>query len=329
MTEQTLEDGIHCPVCLATRTAFFGRGTDFLFETSEESFTLRSCGDCRCLFLEPMPSADEIAGFYPPAYWWQASGAGWLARLEGLYRRVVLVDHLAFIRRAARCASPSERASILDVGCGPATVLGILKQEGFRVHGVDASPRAAEVARRDYGVEVSVGTLEEVDLPPASFDTAVLLHVLEHVPNPGEVLAAIGRVLKDSGRLVLQVPNIDSIQFRLFGIRWYGLDVPRHLIDYSRQAVLGLLADSGFYVERVRHFNLRDNAPALASSMFPALDPVSRAVRAKRRNASEARIGTWVRHLAYLALVMACYPAAALEALLGRGATLMIQARKR
>ena len=320
---------MQCPVCMATRTAFFGRGTDVLFETTERNFTLRRCGDCQCLFLEPMPSPAEIAAFYPPSYWWQSSRAGWLARLEGIYRRIVLVDHLAFIRRAARSAAPMGRARILDVGCGPATVLGILKQEGFEVHGVDASARAAEVAKRDHGVDVSVGTLGEAGLASASFDTVVLLHVLEHVPDPGEVLVAIGRVLRDSGRLVLQVPNIDSVQFRLFGTRWYGLDVPRHLIDYSRKAVLGLLDAHGFSVERVRHFNLRDNAPAMASSLCPTLDPVSRAVRAKRRNMSEGRIGAWVRHGAYLGLVMACYPAAALEAMMGRGATLMIQARKR
>ena len=77
----------------------------------------------------------------------------------------------------------------------------------------------------------------------------------------------------------------------------------------------------------MRHFNLRDNAPAMASSLFPSLDPVRRAVRGSQ-SGGEAALGRWVRHLAYLTVVVLSYPPAVLEAALGRGGTLTIQARK-
>ena len=83
---------VSCPVCLATSTAYFGTGTDFLFETTDELFSLHSCGDCRCLFLDPMPDPDKIASFYPPSYWWDESGSGLLKKLESVYRRIVLLD---------------------------------------------------------------------------------------------------------------------------------------------------------------------------------------------------------------------------------------------
>jgi SAM-dependent methyltransferase len=203
-----------------------------------------------------------------------------------------------------------------------------LKEKGFEVAGVDLSARAAEIAEREYGIDVAVGSVEQAAFKSAEFDVVVLLHVLEHVPNPHDVLAEIFRILRPGGRIVLQVPNIDSLQFRMFGVRWYGLDVPRHLIDYSLSSVLRLLRSCGFVSERVRHFNLRDNAPALASSLFPGLDPVSRAVRLERNNGRESTMGSWWRHLVYLKLVIASYPFAALEAAIGRGATLMIEARK-
>lgn len=318
---------MHCPVCLSTRTAYFDKGTDFLFATTDETFTLRSCIACGCLFLDPMPDPGQIASFYPSGYWWDPAHAGLLKRLEALYRRIALVDHVSFIARAARAAVPSARARILDVGCGSATVLSLLKQKGFVVMGVDPSAHAAQIAKRDHDIEVAVGTIGEVGLPSDDFNVVVLLHALEHVSNPREVLREARRLLGEGGRLVLQVPNIDSIQFRLFGVRWYGLDVPRHLIDYSRSSVTELLGSCGFEVERMRHFNLRDNAPAMASSLFPSLDPVRRAVRGSQ-NGGEAALGRWVRHLAYLAVVVLSYPPAILEAALGRGGTLTIQARK-
>ena len=320
---------MNCPVCLASDTTFFGRGTDFLFETTDEDFTLHSCRDCRCLFLDPMPGTDRIASFYPEQYWWEdESSPGLLPKLEGLYRRLALIDHVRFIAAAARATPSGSGARILDVGCGPGTVLSLLRKKGFQVAGVDFSARAAEIARKEHGIEVAVGPLEKLSFPAEGFDVVVLLHTLEHVPNPREVLGEVIRVLKPQGRVVVQVPNIDSVQFQFFGARWYGLDVPRHLIDYSRSSLLRLLSRSGFDVKRVRHFNLRDNAPALASSLFPGLDPVSRAVRLRQRGSRETAFGGWFRHFVYLKIVLLSYPLAALEAALGRGATLMVEAEK-
>jgi hypothetical protein len=74
----------------------------------------------------------------------------------------------------------------------------------------------------------------------------------------------------------------------------------------------------------VRHFSLRDNPAALASSLAPALDPIGRSARAPERSAA--------RRLAeeslYLALVAAATPLAALESAAGRGATVMVEAKR-
>jgi hypothetical protein len=129
--------------------------------------------------------------------------------------------------------------------------------------------------------------------------------------------------------VVLQVPNIDSWQFKAFGAKWYGLDIPRHVIDYSKASMLSLLKDSSFEPQRIKHFNLRDNAPALASSMFPSLDPVSRSVRQRKHGVREGALVAWMRHAAYLLLVLCAYPFAIAESASGHGATLMIEARKK
>jgi len=156
-----------------------------------------------------------------------------------------------------------------------------------------------------------------------------MFHVIEHVTNPREVLGEAQRILKPDGILIVQVPNIDSWQFGWFGAKWYGLDVPRHVIDYSRQSIVKLLEDTGFSVTRIRQFNLRDNAPALVSSLFLSLDPLSRRIRLHHRNATETALSLWSKHLIYLFLVLLAYPVAMLEAAAGHGATVMIEARPR
>jgi 2-polyprenyl-3-methyl-5-hydroxy-6-metoxy-1,4-benzoquinol methylase len=317
---------VSCPVCLNPVTDLAFTGTDFLFETTSKTFTLNSCSSCHTLFLHPMPDNDEIAGFYPAEYWWNAARPGILKRLESIYRRIALRDHVAFIMRAA---GNRRGTAILDVGCGSATLLGLLKRQEFRVRGVDSSAEAAKIAKVENGVDVAVGSLEEAHFPDQSFDVVTLFHVMEHVTNPRGVLAEVARVLKPNGVLVLQVPNIESWQFKIFGAKWYGLDIPRHVIDYSKRSMLKLLTDSGFVPARIRHFNLRDNAPAFVSSMFPSLDPVSRGVRHRKRNVRESALAAWLRHGMYLLCVFCAYPIAILESAFGCGATLMIEAGKK
>jgi SAM-dependent methyltransferase len=312
-----------CPVCLNAVTVPALTGTDQLFEVTPRTFTLNSCSVCRCLFINPLPGDNEIAGFYPSQYWWSAATPGLLKKVEGIYRRLALRGHVSFIQKAAGTRS---QPHLLDVGCGSASLLALMKARGFRVIGVDFSREAAAVASTENGVQVIVGSLNDAAFSDASFDVVTLFHVMEHVTNPRDVLKEVARILKPDGSIVLQVPNIDSLQFRLFGSRWYGLDIPRHVIDYSTDAIFRLLSDSGFAPRRVRHFNLRDNAPALVSSLFPSLDPVSRAVRQRKHGVRESPLRAWSRHLAYFLLVTWAYPLAILESAFGRGATVMIEA---
>ena len=129
--------------------------------------------------------------------------------------------------------------------------------QGYDVLGLDLSTQAADIAARENGVRVVVGTLDEAGFPDASFGIVTLFHVLEHVIDPRAVLREVGRVLRPHGRVVLQVPNIDSWQSRLLGARWWGLHVPRHIVDYSALSIQILLESN-----RVR----REEGPAFQSA---------------------------------------------------------------
>jgi len=320
---------MNCPLCSNSSTLPALSGRDVLFATSSREFNLNACPVCRCMFLNPLPADDEIAGFYPEQYWWSGSSPSLLKRLESVYRRIALHDHISFIKRAALRLNVASPPRLLDVGCGSATLLGLLKRRGFDVVGVDTSHEASRVAAAEHAVRVVTGTLHQAEFDTSEFDIVTLFHVMEHVTNPRDLLGEVRRVLKPDGVVILQVPNIDSWQFRWFGAKWYGLDIPRHVIDYSRGAMVWLLEASGFRIDRIRHFNFRDNAPALVSSLLPSLDPLSRPIRLRRRGVTEPVLVSWGKHLAYLALVVLAYPVAMLEAICGHGATVMIEARKR
>ena len=77
-----------------------------------------------------------------------------------------------------RFLKPSDR--MLDIGCGSARLLNLLKQSGFHdLCGLDPSPVAAQIAQSKYGIEVQEGNI--FDYQGRAFDLVAACHVLEHV----------------------------------------------------------------------------------------------------------------------------------------------------
>jgi SAM-dependent methyltransferase len=311
-----------CLVCGEGRSIRLFGASDRLYRTTTREFTVVRCGACGLIRLDPQPGPEELRTFYPDNYWFapDRSAAG---RWEEVYRRLVLRDHLAFVTRALR--DSKARGPLLDVGCGGGLFLGEMRKRGFAVAGLDFSPEAAAIAWRQQQVPAVCGMLEQAPLRPRSFAGVTMFHLLEHLYDPRAYLIAAHHLLAPDGRLVAQVPNAGSWQFRMLGERWNGIDVPRHLFDFRAGDLERLIESCGFEVRRRKHFSLRDNPAGLASSIAPSLDPMARRVR----RLGETPGTRLVKDLLYLALVGASLPFAALEAACGAGSTIMIEARKR
>jgi SAM-dependent methyltransferase len=242
--------------------------------------------------------------------------------MEESYRRLVLRDHARFVERAL--ADSSVRGPLLDVGCGGGLLLGMMRERGFCVVGLDNSPAAAAIAWSRQRVPAVCGVLEHAPLRAGTFGAITMFHVLEHVHDPRAYVAAAHHLLAPGGRLIAQTPNAASWQFRLLGRAWSGLDVPRHLFDFRASDLERLLESCGFTVLRRKYFSWRDNPASLATSITPGLDPMGRRTR-RVPESSAARIA---KDLAYLALSAASVPFALVEAAAGAGATVMIEARR-
>jgi hypothetical protein len=151
-----------------------------------------------------------------------------------------------------------------------------------------------------------------------------MFHVLEHLADPRAGLSYAAGLLKPEGGLLIQVPNIASVQARIFGRRWYGLDVPRHVINFSPQALKLLLEEAGFRIQDTARFSLRDNPASIASSLLPWLDPIGR--HGRRRNRGALVEGA-LEAVYFGAVLMALVPALA-ESALGRGGTFWVCAKR-
>ncbi len=90
---------------------------------------------------------------------------------------------------------------------------------------------------------------EECDLPPGTYDVITAWAVFEHLRDPGEAFRVCQRLLRPSGRLVLQIPNPRSIYSR-----WaMQEDVPRHLYFFTPKTLRAYGARVGLRLTRVHH----------------------------------------------------------------------------
>lgn len=310
-----------CPVCEYPNAQKKWELTDRLFGTTEERFPLFECSGCGLLFQDSARVAGRLADFYPAGYWWESKG-GALSALERHYREwMVRHDHVRFLHGIF--PQPGG-VRLLDIGCGSGLFVDQARATGFDAWGLEAAGRAVEVAHREGNRWVTAGdeTGLKAETEAERFDVITLFHVLEHVVDPFKYLRRVQKLLRKPGHLVVQVPNRSSWQARLFGPRWYGLDCPRHLCNYSAYSLLYLLGRAGFRIQRVRHFSLRDNAPALVASLLPGLDPVSSRVR--RDGRPRGVLNEVFREALFTGLNVPAQLIARLEAGLGRGGTITV-----
>ncbi len=124
---------------------------------------------------------------------------------------------LDYVARRARLKG----ARVLDVGCGGGLLSEALAGEGANVVAIDLAREVLDIARLhllesgrqvDYR-EISAEALAAAE--PASFDVITCMEMLEHVPDPGAVLAACARLLKPGGKLFVSTINRTPKAFAL------------------------------------------------------------------------------------------------------------------
>lgn len=167
------------------------------------------CAACGVVTTAPWPTDAELdaayAGFYRPE-----SG-----RFSGPLDRVLALSRGRLATHLDAVAPPGP---VLDVGAGDGTLVAAIRRTGREAVGLErGAPGMRDASPADLERE---GT---------RYAAVVFWHVLEHLRDPADQLAAASRLLLPGGVVIVAVPNAASVQARLFGGDWLALDPPRHL----------------------------------------------------------------------------------------------------
>lgn len=221
-------------------------------KVTDQVFSMVRCKKCGLIFLNPAPDPKEMEVFCPDGYRARRGD-----RVEGYYKDMMINLELRIFRRLM-----GKGGRLLDVGSGTGEVLYNAVKMGFDCYGVEISEEAAEYSVKNFGLKNVINSdFLSTSFPEGFFDIILFNHVLEHLYNPIENLEEAQRVLKEEGILVVQVPNIDSYQFRTFRDKWFGLSVPHHLYHFNPETVTLAIENAGFHVFKIIHYSIRNITP--------------------------------------------------------------------
>jgi 2-polyprenyl-3-methyl-5-hydroxy-6-metoxy-1,4-benzoquinol methylase len=148
---------------------------------------------------------------------------------------------------------PSKDKRVLDVGCAGGAFVKAAQDAGFTAMGIEPSSWMCEFGKKEYGLDLRAGILEDYKLPSESFDIITLWDVLEHVYTPIEVLSDCQRLLKPGGYLIINYPDYGSTARRLLGWKWpFFLSV--HLFYFTPTTITKLLEKCGLAVVKIKPF---------------------------------------------------------------------------
>jgi len=305
---------VDCNLCGLDDSKVLFRKRDKLGITEVE-FQVVECKRCGLLYVNPRPSEAEMEKFYPEAYAWRETLethsflTKWVRRLEKGYRYHLLKDEVSkVIKHTGRSSG-----KVLDVGCGTGDRLDVFRTQGFATYGVETSD-SANYAKQHLNLNVSKGDLFSASFPDRFFDIVALYNVLEHTHHPKRVCDEVHRILKEDGSLVIQVPNKNSLQYRIFKKRWAAFDVPRDLYYFEPERLRSLLGKVGFAVTKMDHFMNWWHPPTLVLSLFPSLDP-QRVWREERKGRNPIP-----QRVAWIFSTFVAAPLTQLESCFGHGA---------
>lgn len=229
------QESVACPICEANRPEAFLHVRDIkLFVPGE--FDLVRCQNCGLVYMNPRPGPDDMGAYYPAQYWAPPPPKDAPPYLDtGMRRALELL------------ARDYPGGRVLDVGCGVGRIPALMRDRGLDAVGLEPYGHARDLALERYGdLEIVCEVLQEAALPEASFDAVTFFDVLEHVHDPIGDLRKAHSLLKPGGAALIKVPNIASLQAKLFGAWWYGLDTPRHLFHFSPRSLRRALEAAGF-----------------------------------------------------------------------------------
>ncbi len=237
------------------------------------------CTNCGLLFTNPRPTPESIAANYTNVEDQTYLDAE-AARFATFKRRLQWLEEHSGVGTGRR---------ILDIGAYTGVFVEVAAQAGWDAYGLEPSHWAVLQAQQ-LDRQVMQGLIQQHPFEAASFDAITMWDVIEHVPDPVEVLREAYQLLKPGAWIAVHTMDTHSRFAKLMGSRWPWL-MEMHIVYFTRKTLKETIEAAGFEVHEVkaegRYLQLQYLVSRLQSynqPLYKLLDAITRATGLSKIN---------------------------------------------
>jgi 2-polyprenyl-3-methyl-5-hydroxy-6-metoxy-1,4-benzoquinol methylase len=239
-------DNVVCPVCGSIHNDYYIETNALMHKTNNERFVFNKCSSCDTVFLTNPVKETDLENYYTDNYLPYLGYNAW-----GKYKFFVKNSQKSIdskrVQMVANCTTSNKSFSILDVGCGnPSFLAAVSKKLDANCTGIDFSDNGWKSKNFQDITLINTALADFVSVQ--KFDVITLWHYLEHDYNLKETVDKLYSCLNFKGKLIVEIPDYDSITAKRQKQFWQGWHSPRHLTLFSTKGLNTLFSPNKWSV---------------------------------------------------------------------------------
>lgn len=253
-----LHEQSNCPLCDSSERELlmqeknnFDHAYKAFSYLNEVPVEVLRCSDCGFAYNKELPEAWFFTDvlYSPPEdiIWWEHPNE--LAGKEFILK--MLMQNLNRLQ---------VRGTLVDLGASSGRLLYVARESGIfdRIIGIENDAAAVKMARAQELEIIHKPMLEGINDLTGEVDCITIVDVLEHIPNPKQVLLAMHKALKPNGLAYIKVPHQHGQVFKerlveTLGIRpsMMGINFT-HINHFDEKSLRRALESIGFSIELIQ-----------------------------------------------------------------------------
>ncbi|MFA5531995.1 MAG: class I SAM-dependent methyltransferase [Candidatus Shapirobacteria bacterium] len=243
---------INCPICNNNKFKYLLTSQDNLYHIKSK-FKLIQCTNCSLILTNPRPNQKEIKKFYPQNY------KPYKTNFKKVQTKIKFKQNFPILYKVINQKdtldvniNSKKNINVLEIGCGAGNFLYELKllHPKWNIIGTDISQNNIKIINKNK-IKSFCSNLTKLPIKSNTIDVIYGWMVLEHIHNINQALSEIYRVLKKKNLFCFSIPNINSLDFKIFKKNWFALQLPTHLYHFTPSTITKLLNQHHFKIQKI------------------------------------------------------------------------------
>jgi 2-polyprenyl-3-methyl-5-hydroxy-6-metoxy-1,4-benzoquinol methylase len=252
---------VSCPICNSQKKLRNVFSAPDRINNLPGIFSVQECTQCGMVIQNPRVKEEFIKHYYPETMNYlntktetKSDFALWVEKnifinffdyfnlgRKNFLKKIILLPAYIYLYRHQSIPKYKDNGNLLEIGCSTGVRLKRLQDYGWNTQGVEMSERASHLAKKENGLNVVTGSIDDFDFKPESFDVIIMDMVLEHLYNPLSVIEKISNWLKKDGELIFSIPYFHGTEFKIFKQHTYTLHLPNHIVFFNKKSLRAIL----------------------------------------------------------------------------------------